>query len=155
MKWDLPPKIKIYEALGSLGDNRIIITGNHGKVFSSSKNKFYDINYDPISNSVMSNDNASFFAGYLGYPAIAYLMAEEVVIYDRKWEETLKEIPWKDINQKFKNNYDKTLEFVFDVVTNRGYDIQELEDEVDNIYFQLKKLDLNQLGKKVRPPAGY
>lgn len=33
MKWKIPPKIKIYEALGCIADKRIEINGNDGKVF--------------------------------------------------------------------------------------------------------------------------
>ena len=70
MKWEHPPIIKIYEALGAVADNRVELSENTAKVFSSSGNKFYDVSYDRDSNSIMTNDNGSYWKGYLGYPAI-------------------------------------------------------------------------------------
>ena len=46
MKWAIPPKIKIYEALGCMGDKRIEVSENTGKVFSSSRGKYYTVNFD-------------------------------------------------------------------------------------------------------------
>ena len=71
---DTPPTMKIYEALGAVADKRLEITGNTAKVYSSSKGKFYTVTYDSATNAIMSNDNACYFVGYLGYPAIAYLL---------------------------------------------------------------------------------
>jgi len=51
MKWKHPPIIKIYEALGSVADGRVEVSGNTAKVFSSSGNKFYVVSYDPKKTS--------------------------------------------------------------------------------------------------------
>ena len=112
MHWLHPPKIKIYEALGSVADGRVEITGNSAKVWSSSGNKFYIVNYDPETKSVMVNDNASFYNNYLGYPAIAFLMLIHEIEYTPLVTEMLKGIMWKDINQQFKNDYEETIEFI-------------------------------------------
>lgn len=155
MKWNLPPKIKIYEALGSLGDKRLEVSRDEGKLYSSSRNKFYDIKYDSENMAIMCNDNASYFVGYLGYPAISFLMYKDIIKYDKKWEEALKDIEWKDINQKFKNDFTKTENYTLELLEVRGYSQEEFLGEVDNIYQQIKKLDLNLFGKKVKPPKGY
>ena len=39
MKWKLPPKIKIYESLGSIGDKRISVSENSADVYSSNRRK--------------------------------------------------------------------------------------------------------------------
>lgn len=155
MKWDLPPKIKIYEALGSIIDGRVEVIGDEGKVFSSTGNKFYQVQYDPKTGSIMSNDNASYFVGYLGYPAIAFLMKKGVITYNRNWEEAMKGIPWKDINQKFKNDFKKTKEHSLSLAATRGFNKKELIKEVDAIYEQIVSLELNLFGKKKKPPKGY
>jgi hypothetical protein len=155
MKWGLPPKIKIYEALGSIGDGRIEIEGNEGKLYSSSGNKFYSIFWEPETNTIMCNDNASFFVGYLGYPAIAFLMQKGVIRFDQKWAKALSGIPWKDINKKFKNDFEKTKEYSLDLLKEKGYNQEEFLGEVEDIYDQIVALDLNLQGKKQKPPKGY
>ncbi len=153
MKWKHPPIIKIYEALGSVADGRIEVSGNSVKSYSSSGNKFYTITHDPASNSIMVNDNASFYKGYLGYPAIAYLMLIGELKYSPAVAEKLKGIAWKDINQKFKNDFDKTLEYI--LAEKSPEDRVEIEDEVKRIDVQLQAKSYSLLGPKVQPPEGY
>lgn len=155
MKWKLPPKIKIYEAFGSVGDGRIEVNGNEGKAYSSSKNKFYTISYNPENGGIMANDNGSYWKGYLGYPAIAFLMQKGVIKFNPVCAEALKGIAWKDINTKFKNDFDKTAEYVHEVLREKGIKIGDFYLEVENIYKQIGELDLSLLGSKVKPPEGY
>ena len=155
MKWKIPPKIKIYEALGCIADERIELSGSEAKVYSSSKNKFYTITYDKDKNAIMSNDNASYWKGELGYPSIAFLMIKEITPYNNNFAEILKDITWKDINQKFNNNYEKTLNEVKEIVTKRGFSFEELEKEIEKIHTQIIFLGINLLGEKTKPPEGY
>ncbi len=153
MKWKHPPIIKIYEALGAVADKRIQVTNNTAKIYSSSGNKFYEVNYDLDSNSIMVNDNGSFYKGYLGYPAIAFLMVIGKLQYSEQISKEMMGIAWKDINQKFKNDFDKTLEYI--LAEKSSEKRAEIEIEVKNIDNEISKLNLNLLGKKVRPPEGY
>ena len=154
MKWAVPPKIKVYEALGCIADKRVEIDGNEAEVYSSSKGKFYSVKYDG-ENAIMCNDNGSYWVGYLGYPAIAFLMLKNKIKYNLEFAEALKNIAWKDVNVKFKNDFDKTEEYVLGLVKERGYDIAELISEVNIIFEQIKKLSMDMLGQKVKPPSGY
>jgi len=154
MKWKSPPKIKVYEALGCVADKRIEFEGNEAKVFSSSRNKFYSIKYDG-NNAIMCNDNGSYWMGYLGYPSIAFLMLNGKIKYNPKFVEALKDIRWKDINTKLKNDYEKTKEYVLEIVKEKGFNTAELKAEVDNIFEQIKVLDLELFGEKKKPPSGY
>ena len=153
MKWKYPPIIKIYEALGSVADGRLQIDGNTAKVYSSSGNKFYTITFDPTSQAIMVNDNGSFYKGYLGYPAIAYLMQTGELSYSTEVAGMLKGIAWKDINQKFKNDFDKTLEYILSQKTSE--ERNDLEKEVARIDDQLRERAYNLLGPKTQPPEGY
>lgn len=153
--WKLPPKIKIYEALGALADNRIEVTGNTATVTSSSGNKSYTVTYDPASSSIMTNDNGSYWQGYLGYPAITYLMDSGFIPYDPALPPLLTSIKWKDINQQFKNNWDKTEGYCHDLVVKRGGNLAIFLKEIDQIYQHIESNPLNQLGKRTRPPSGY
>lgn len=103
----------------------------------------------------MANDNGSYWKGYLGYPAIAYLMKIEKITYNEKISKALKGIKWKDINQKFKNNFRKTTSHINKSLILQGISPKELEKELNNIINQIKKLNLNLLGKKTVPPKGY
>ncbi|MDB5259832.1 MAG: hypothetical protein JWN37_63 [Candidatus Nomurabacteria bacterium] len=153
MKWKIPGKPKVYEALGVVADKRIEVSGDEAKVYSSSGNKFYDISYDASKNAIMCNDNSSYWKGDLGYPAIAYLMKVGVLEYDENLGELLKGVPWKDLNVKFKNNFDKTVEYILEKLTDR--EKQSFELYVEKIIEDIKELDLNLLGKKAKPPEGY
>jgi len=155
MKWKLPPKIKIYEALGAIGDDRIHVTGNTARVYSSSGNKFYTVTYDPEKQAIMANDNGSYWQGDLGYPAIAYLIKTGRITHDPQYAEALKSIQWKDINTKFKNDFEKTAAYINEVLAKKGIDRTEFQREIMAISQQIEILDLSFLGKKKRPPSGY
>jgi len=151
MKWIIPPIKQIYEALGCIADERIEIDGNSAKVYSSSKGKFYSITYNEVKNAIMSNDNTSYWKGYLGYPSIAFLMKTGKLTYDSRYAEALKGISWKDINVKFKNDFDKTDAYTQNILSKKGLDIKYLE----TILRQIMELDMNLLGPKTKPPEGY
>jgi len=153
MKWSHPPIIKIYEALGALADGRVQVSGNTAKVYSSSGNKYYDVTYDPGENAIMANDNGSYWKGYLGYPAIAFLMSIGVLPYDAEMGNLLKGIAWKDINQKYKNDFDKTLDYILSSKSEE--EKRQLSDLVSKIGDEITRLDLEVLGKKIKPPDGY
>lgn len=153
--WKLPPIIKVYEALGCLADQRIHVEGGSAKVYSSSGNKFYTVTYDPQSSSIMCNDNGSFWQGYLGYPAIAYLLQVGLIPYSPALAALLKDIPWKDVNTKFKNDWTKTEKYCQDLVVDRGGNLSALLSEVTRIHKYLEENPLTHLGTKTKPPSGY
>jgi len=153
--WKQPPIIKVYEALGAIGDDRIHIEGSSAKVYSSSGNKYYTVTYDPKSDSIMCNDNGSYWAGYLGYPAIAFLLKIGVISYEKKSANILKDIKWKDINQDFKNDFSKTEKYCQDLVLERYGDLPKLLSDISNIHKYLADHPLSLLGNKTKPPSGY
>jgi len=155
MKWKLPPKIKIYEALGCIGDKRIEVSGNEAKVFSSSRGKFYSVKHSEENNAIMCNDNGSYWQGYLGYPSIAFLMLKGRIKFNQESAEAFKDIEWKDLNTKFKRDYWKTEEFALEKAKEKGLDVNKLLEDINNIYEQIKKLELNLFGEKTKPPEGY
>jgi hypothetical protein len=155
MKWKTTPKVKIPEALGAIGDGRVEISGNIAKIFSSSGNKFYSITFDPEKKAITSNDNSSYWVGYLGYPGIAFLLARGIVKYEPEFAEALKGVPWKDLNTKFKNDFEKTDAYVKDILEKKGVDLDDFSAEIDRIYEEIDALKLNKLGKTAKPPVGY
>ena len=157
MEWALPSKIKIYEALGAIAYSRIELNENKNgaRVFSSSRNKFYTVNYDEKLNSIMANDNGSYWKNYLGYPSIAFLMSIGKIIYTKKFSEALKGIKWKDLNTKFKNDFEKSMQVVMEQVEKTGVKKKELELEADKIFEQIRQLNMKMLFPKIIPPSGY
>lgn len=153
MQWEHPTIIKIYEALGAIADGRVEMLGNSAKVFSSSGNKFYGVQYDPSTRSIMANDNASFFRAYLGYPAIAFLMLKGELSYSPEVAAMLKGILWKDLNQQFKNDFGKTLVHIME--SKSAQVGEEIQREVARIDQELRTKVYYHLGKKSQPPVGY
>ena len=155
-KWSLPPRIKLYEALGAVADERVKANAGTGRVRSSSGQKSYDVTYDPSTGAINSNDNASYWVGYIGYPAVAYLLAAGVVPWDREVAQWLKGVHWKDLNTRFRNDYSKTETYVRDSVTKAGGDLRRLDKQLDEISGALAALRLMKThsGRKP-PPRGY
>jgi hypothetical protein len=151
--WKDPPVTKIYEALGTVADGRLEMDGNYAKCFSSSGNKYYDITYDEKTNAIMANDNSSYWQGYVGYPAIAFLLKKGVLEYREDMAELLKNVAWKDTNQKFKNDFEKALEFILKDVEREKR--AELDSYVYELLMEIKILRLSKLGKRIVPPKGY
>ncbi len=153
--WKLPPKIKVYEALGATADKRIELDGNTARVYSSSRGKFYTVSYDPETNVIMANDNGSYWQGYLGYPAIAFLLVTDHIPYSTDIANYLIDIKWKDLNTQFKNDWGKTINHIHDLLVDRELDLNLLTQEIDRIHQHLKSNPMSKLGKRTKPPTGY
>jgi hypothetical protein len=153
--WAVPPLVKIYEALGCLADGRLEVDGDSAKCYSSSRGKFYTIEFDPATKAIMCNDNASYWVGYLGYPAIAFLMQYGELPHEKKYEEALKGVAWKDVNTKFKNDWDKTADYVEHLAQERGIERKELRQHAEELLRLIKEVQFELLGPKIKPPAGY
>lgn len=154
--WPLPPSIKFLEALGAIADDRVEITETGARVTSSSGNKTYDVTIDERTRVIYSNDNASYFVGYLGYPAVAALMKRGLLPYDRGVAELLKEVPWKDINTRTKNNYTKTEQVIRETRGLSEEDWSRLQGEAGRIEIRLAAYKaLKDASHRAKPPAGY
>jgi len=155
MEWALPPVIKIYEALGAIADGRVKLDSDTAKVYSSSGNKHYDVIYDAEAKAISSNDNGSYWQGYLGYPAIAFLMAKQIISHDPKVGEWLKGFHWKDINTQFKNDFAQTENYIRDEMVKRGADLKKFDQYKEKVVEDLTQLKLSKLKTKAQPPKGY
>jgi hypothetical protein len=142
----LPPKIKIYEALGALADQRVEIAGmfsNEGKCFSASTpGKFYTISYNPDTHVITSNDNGSLHQGYLGYPAIAFLLKIGKLTYNPDLLPFWQAIDRSGIKQQVHKNHEETLRVLLGTFFQQGYKVDELVREGDQIFEQLSSLQL-------------
>ena len=101
----MPPRGKIYEALTAIANDSVVMEENKAEVYSSDKSKKYNLEWN--ENGYSSNDNATFWQGYPGYPIIAILLLTNKIIYDNSILKFFRDINWKKINKKLKNNLKK------------------------------------------------
>lgn len=158
MKWKIPPKAKIYEAYSAIADHRYeMLDDNRLSLTSSSNNKAYEISWKIEEDlagktiKIASNDNASYWQGYAGYPIITALMILGEIKYNNEVLPFFKGIHWKKLNQECKNNYDKVVAKILEGIGDAG-SVQAIESDVDAIFDQINTLSLEKLGGSKRPP---
>jgi hypothetical protein len=154
--WKMPPPIKVYEALGAIGDGRVRAIDNDDApgvwdVVSSEGAKTYRVEISADGRKISSNDNASYWQGYLGYPAIAVVLARGTLQASAKATGALAGIPWKELNRRFKNDYARTTAEVARIVAERGGDFDAIRAEAAAILEALAALSLER-GARRRPP---
>lgn len=119
----LPPIEKIPEAWSALADGRVTaVDDNRYQVRSSDDAKTYTILYNPDNYTYASNDSATFWQGYPGYPVLAVMMLQGVLPYDRRAAEQWRGINWNALNREMKRNYAAVVE---KICTERGIDHNE------------------------------
>ena len=147
----MPPIAKVYEALGALADGRVhLIDERHATVTSSDGTKTYEVEIDGESREVSSNDNASYWQGYLGYPAIAVMLARGLYSADAQVVAALKGTPWKELNTRFRNNYDLTLNEVMHRAEGLGYEPGAIRAEAEAVLAALHNYEPRR-GRRSRP----
>lgn len=151
MYWKKPHISKVYEALTAIADGRIQLNGNNAKCYSSF-DKVYDIKYDPVIGSMMSNDNSAYYTYSLSYPMIAYLMLIGKIPYEQKLLELLRDICWEDVYKHFKNDYDKSIKIVMGELKSEGIDVDFVRKEIEKIYNFTLSLKIKTLGSLQKPP---
>ena len=151
--WKMPPKAKVYEALSAVADKRVSITGDtKAQVQSSSRDKTYDVEWSEDISEITSNDNASYWQGYMGYPIIAVLLQIGKLSFNPLIAKLLADVPWKSVNEQFKRDYDKAINHILDEIEARGGSRTEITQEVEKIYEQLGALGLQRSQRRRRPP---
>ena len=151
--WKMPPKAKVYEALSAVGDQRVrVIDETHAQVTSSGGEKTYLVQWSEDGRKIASNDNASFWQGYMGYPIIAALMVRGLLDYTEDTARFLAGVPWKQVNRRFKRDYVRAVEHVLAEIEAKGGDRTTVEREAARAYQQLAKLQLERTRPPHRPP---
>jgi hypothetical protein len=152
-EWEIPPLVKAYEALGAVGDGRVrIVDDAHAVVTSSSGRKNYQVETSAGGREVSSNDNASYWRGYLGYPAIAVLIERGFYRAPANVTDALAGIPWHEINRRNRNDYAKTVAEVEKFIEENGHDPDAVRSEAEALLDYLRKLKPRR-GTRRRPPV--
>ena len=133
----MPPKEKVIEAWTAIVDGRVEVDGESAIVKSSDDTKEYVVRFK--GDLYSSNDNATFWRGYAGYPVIAVLMLQGRLPFDRNEAEKWKGVNWKAVNTKYRNDYAKAVE---EVAKERDIDAGSTEAAVNVVMDKLKELPI-------------
>ena len=137
-----PPRIKILEAIGSIGDERIkVLDDKKAQVVSSRGDKVYKVVLIEKEGNVFhtySNDNGTIYRGYIGYPIIAFMMVKGIIPIDKEVMKAMSGVPWKDLNERYKK-----YSIVENIVLSRAERMGVSRDIImDYINIVMKKLGL-------------
>jgi hypothetical protein len=150
-KWDMPPLAKVYEALSAVADGRVaILSETSAGVLSSERDKTYSVKWSAEGRAITSNDNATRWQGYIGYPIIAVLLQTGRIPFDRAAADALAGVPWHALNNQFKRDYDAAVESVLADAAQRGRDTGAIRREAQRIYTALADLALERPEPKKR-----
>lgn len=153
-KWKTPPREKVHEALSAVLDERVsIVADNRAEVWSSDRSKRYSVVWSADQRGFGSNDNASFYQGYIGYPIIAVLLKLEILPFRPEVCGALRDVPWKAINKKHKNNYANAVDEVLSERLTETGSRQDIETYIDEVFAKLISLDLSRERSTGRPPS--
>ncbi|WEV74648.1 hypothetical protein OZX74_03785 [Bifidobacterium sp. ESL0798] len=141
------PIAKIYEALSAVADGRVELCGHESKgiVTSSARTKRYTV---MISDKLYtSNDNATYWQHYAGYPIIAVLIEQGRISLppgSRPLLEHFRNINWKRLNTENRNHYDKA---VSQFLSSTGH-AEGIKKLVQNVYDQANSLPVAVKGNR-------
>ena len=100
----MPPIEKAYEAYSAIADGRVEMHDGYALVASSDGVKTYEVAWE--GDVYSSNDNATYWQGYAGYPVLAVLILQgrlpkptDACLAD------LAGIPWNALNEAHKRDY--------------------------------------------------
>lgn len=146
----MPPREKIHEALTAIVDERVNVDleNNKAEVFSSDRSKKYIVEWH--NNEYTSNDNATYWQGYPGYPVIVILLLQKKLNLNKDILAYFKNINWKKINEEFKRDYAKAVESIYEGIDKSK--IEYIEEEINKVYNELLNLDLIIKKGKQFPP---
>lgn len=140
----LPPIEKIPEAYTAIEDNRVELFDTYAIVKSSNYEKEYLIKWK--DNVYYSNDNATYWQGYIGYPIIAVLMLKGELSLNKNIVKYFKNINWNKLNKENNRDYRKSLEQILVDVSDSERKL--IEEEINKVYEEIKLLDIELTKKK-------
>ena len=133
----MPPEEKVYEAWTAIADGRVALHDDYATMTSSDGSKEYTIKW--VGNVYVSDDNASYWRGYPGYPVLAVLMLQGKLPFNREEAEKWKDVNWKAVNTKNKNNYASAVK---EVASERHIDMNTAEKSAREVMSVLATLGI-------------
>lgn len=143
MMTKLPPLEKIYEAWSAIADQRVALTESPSAgpaegsavVSSSDGAKLYHISWD--GDTYASDDSATYWQGYAGYPVIAVMMMQGKLPLDIPESNLWQGINWHQLNAKHKRDYAAAAR---EAMTQNGINAARASDEARKVLDALSKL---------------
>ena len=139
-----PPLSKIYEALCAVADQRIDMRADRAYVLSSDQAKRYTVKF--LENGYSSNDNATLWQHYPGYPILAVMMMQGQLKIHEERLSWFRAVNWKQLNTKYKNQYDKAIAEFLEPFSEAIR--SQIEDEVECVFHQLESMELTIKGNR-------
>jgi hypothetical protein len=146
----MPPKQKVYEAFSAIADGRVHLQEKQAEVQSSDRAKTYTVEWDDTV--YRSNDNATYWAGYPGYPVLAVWMLQGKLPYDPEVIPVMAGIPWKQLNEEYRRDYDAAAAEAMRRKQEQGADTAAAEKLAEQVYEALNGLNLSVKRGSRRPP---
>lgn len=140
----LGPIEKVYEAWTALADHRVALHDGYADVSSSDGEKSYIVKF--ADNQYSSDDNATYWQGYPGYPVIAVLMLQGKLPYDPIIASEWKNINWTSLNKQFKNKYAEAVAFI---AAERNIDMDKASEEARKVMEALSNLPI-EIKRKIK-----
>ena len=145
-EWELPPKVKIIEALSAVADERIIIEDLLSKewkcISSSTPWKSYKILYNEKENQIYSNDSWSTNQCFLWYPAIAFLLKIWKLKYDESILEMVKDTDWIKIKWLVHKDYESSYRLILWNLHMKWFNVNNFISQIEYIYNEISELHL-------------
>lgn len=137
-----PPRIKVLEAAGAVGDGRVlVVSSTRATVKSSMGDREYTVILVNVSGDVYraySDDNGTIYRGYVGYPILAFMMKMGILPLDNDVVRAMSNVPWKELNERYKK-----YSIVENIVIARAEKLGVSRSTVDDyVNIVLKKLGL-------------
>lgn len=147
----LPPLAKVFEAWSALADGRVALDAEERRasVASSNGEKAYTVAWSEDGAVYSSNDNATYWQGYAGYPVIAVLMAQGRLPFDRATAEGFADVNWTELNERHKRDYAAAVR---EIVDERGLGAAQADAAAHEALDALAALDIQIKRGSVRPP---
>lgn len=133
----MPPIEKVFEAWTAIADGRVSLNDNHADIASSDGAKSYVVRFD--GNKYSSDDNATYWRGYAGYPVIAVLMLQGRLPFVESQAELWRNVNWKEINTRYKNDYSKAVK---EVAEERHINVADSYRDAEAVLEALKLLKI-------------
>lgn len=148
----LPPLEKVYEAWSAVADGRVALHPDERRATVTSSNgaKEYTVSWSEDGAAYSSNDNATYWQGYAGYPVIAVLMERGALPLDRAVADGFAGVNWTELNAAHKRDYAAA---VAHVVEARGLDEARVQEAAQAVHDALRALDLAMKRGSIKPSA--
>lgn len=147
----LPPIEKVYEALSAVADGRVTLRPDERQATVASSNgaKAYTVAWSEDGSTYSSNDNATYWQGYAGYPVIAVLMEQGRLPLDRAVADGFAHVNWTELNERCRRDYARAVRAVVD---ERGLDAARVEAAARSVHDALAGLGLSVKRGSAKPP---